>query len=219
MNVIVAMLQVNKYKIMESLVQIHSIQKDKINPEQNPTVGSFLWELVRVILIAFVLMIVFRYFIAEPFIVSGSSMVPNFHNREYLVVNKLKYKFTDPQRGDVIVFKYPKDPSQFFIKRVIGLPGEKVKVENGKVTIFNSEHPDGKVLQEPYLPDQNITFGKNDTVTVGTDEYFMLGDNRLASSDSRVWGVMPKYDIIGTASFRAFPLNELGVLSFPDPSF
>ncbi len=188
------------------------------NPKGQPNVRSFLWELARVIIIAFVIMIGFRFFVAEPFIVSGSSMVPNFHNREYLIVNKLNYRTGEPARGDVIVFKYPKDTSQYFIKRIIGLPGEKVKIEGGKVEIFNSEFPDGKVLDEPYLPNQNVTFGKDDLVTLGSDEYFVLGDNRLASSDSRVWGILPKNDIIGKAWLRVFPLNAFGVTSFPDPS-
>ncbi len=187
-------------------------------PEKTPSVGSFLWELSRIVLIAFIIMIGFRYFVAEPFIVSGSSMVPNFHNQEYLVVNKLTYKFGQPNRGDVIVFKYPKDTSQYFIKRVIGLPGEKVKVENGKVFIYNEQYPDGKVLSEPYLSNQDITFGKNDIVSLGSDEFFVLGDNRLASSDSRIWGILPRHDIVGVAWLRVFPINMFGVADFPKPS-
>lgn len=187
-------------------------------PEKN-SVRSFLWELARIVVIAFVVMIGFRYFVAEPFIVSGSSMVPNFHNREYLVVNKITYRFNEPKRGDVIVFKYPKDTSQYFIKRVIGLPGEKVKVENGRIYIYNSEHPEGSALEEPYLSNQDITFGKDEIVTLGSDEYYVAGDNRLASSDSRVWGILPKHDIIGTAWLRVFPLNALGFPTFPPAEF
>lgn len=188
-------------------------------PEKNVSVGSFLWELARIVVIAFIVMIGFRFFIAEPFIVSGSSMVPNYHNREYLVVNKLSYRFDEPARGDVIVFRYPKDTSQYFIKRIIGMPGEKVKVENGRVYIYNSEHPDGSALEEPYLSNQEITFGNNDLITLGSDEYFVLGDNRLASSDSRVWGVLPKHDIVGTAWLRVFPLNAFGTSEFPSAVF
>ncbi len=195
------------------------VQSTESMPEKTPSVRSFLWELVRVVIIAFVVMIGFRFFVAEPFIVSGSSMVPNFHNREYLVVNKISYRMHEPVRGDVIVFRYPKDPSQYFIKRIIGLPGEKVKVEAGQVVIYNTEHPEGTVLQEPYLPNQSITFGKNDIITLGSDEFFVLGDNRLASSDSRVWGILPREDIVGTAWLRVFPLNTFGKPDFPEPSF
>ena len=191
----------------------------EVPPDKNPSVGSFLWELARIIIIAFVVMIGFRFFVAEPFIVSGSSMVPNYHNREYLVVNKVSYRMHEPKRGDVIVFRYPKDTSQYFIKRIIGLPGEKVKVENGKVYVYNDEHPDGAALSESYLSNQDITFGKNDLVKLGSDEFFVLGDNRLASSDSRVWGVLPREDIVGTAWLRVFPLNTFGTSHFPEPTF
>ena len=199
----------------ENQIQIESSEA----PQQGPGVGSFLWELARVVIVAFIVMVGFRFFIAEPFIVSGSSMVPNYHNREYLVVNKLNYRMNEIKRGDVVVFKYPKDNSQYFIKRIIGLPGEKVKVEGGRVIVYNSEHPEGSVLEEPYLPNENITFGKDDTVTLGSDEFYVLGDNRLASSDSRVWGVLPRHDIVGQAWLRVFPLNTFGITKFPDPSF
>lgn len=193
--------------------------EDASENEQKPTVKSFLWELVRVIIVAFIIMIGFRIFVAEPFVVSGSSMVPNFHNREYLVVDKVSYRFSEPKRGDVIIFRYPKDTTQYFIKRIIGLPGEKVQIDNGRVKLYNSEHPDGSYIDEPYLPSNDITFGKEDIVSLGSDEYFVMGDNRLASSDSRVWGVLPKHDIIGHAFFRAFPLNEFGLPTFTPPQF
>ncbi len=195
------------------------IESEETTPEKTPSVGSFLWELARIVVIAFVIMIGFRFFVAEPFIVSGNSMVPNFHNREYLVVNKMEYRFQDPERGDVIVFKYPKDTSQYFIKRIIGLPGEKVQVQNGNVTIFNDEHPEGAMLTEPYLSNQGITLGKDELITLGSDEFFVLGDNRLASSDSRVWGILPRHDIVGTAWLRVFPLNTFGTPDFPAAIF
>jgi signal peptidase I len=180
--------------------------------------GSFLWELLRLAGAAFVIMLLFRVFIAEPFIVSGSSMVPTYHNQEYLVVNKLGYNFKDPQRGDVIVFRYPKDPKEYFIKRVIGLPGETVRIEAGHVVISNAENPTGKKLDEPYLPNQNVTFGRTDSVTLGSDEYFVLGDNRLASSDSRVWGILPRSDIIGKTWLRVYPFKVFGTLEGPAPT-
>jgi signal peptidase I len=195
------------------------IDSTETTAEKNVSVGSFLWELARIVVIAFVVMIGFRFFVAEPFIVSGSSMVPNFHNREYLVVNKMSYRLHEPKRGDVIVFRYPKDTSQYFIKRIIGLPGEKVKVENGRVYIYNQEHPEGSALEEDYLSNQDITFGNNELTSLGSDEYFVLGDNRLASSDSRVWGILPKNDIVGTAWLRVFPIAAFGTPDFPEAKF
>ncbi|HMQ01804.1 MAG TPA: signal peptidase I [Candidatus Doudnabacteria bacterium] len=197
----------------EQKIVIESAGED----EQNPTTGSFLWELVRIIVIAFILMVGFRVFVAEPFVVSGSSMVPNFHNKEYLVVDKISYRFGEPVRGDVIIFKYPKDTSQYFIKRIIGLPGERILVDNGKVKIFNEQFPDGMVITEPYLTNNDSTFGKSDIVSLGSSEYYVLGDNRLASSDSRVWGIMPAHNIVGKAWFRAFPISEFGFPRFPEP--
>ena len=187
--------------------------------ESSPSIGSFVWELARVVIIAFVVMLAFRIFVAEPFIVSGQSMAPTFHNREYLIINKIGYRLHVAERGDVIVFKFPRDTSQYFIKRVIGLPGEKVKIGDGRVTIYSDEHPDGQVLDEPYLVNQNITLGGEGTVTLGSEEYFVLGDNRQASSDSRVWGVLPKHDIVGKAWLRVFPLGDFGVIQHPSLAF
>lgn len=178
--------------------------------KKSSSLSQFAWEFIKILVIAFVLMVGFRTFIAEPYVVSGVSMVPNFHNREYIIVSKLPQRFNALSRGDVIVFKYPKDTSQYFIKRVIGLPGEKVKIANGKVYIYNAHYPDGHELGEPYLSNQDITFGKDDLVTLGSDEFYVLGDNRLQSSDSRIWGVVPRQDIIGTAWIRLFPLNAIG---------
>ncbi len=176
--------------------------------ETAQTIGSFIWELVRVFVIALAIIVPLRIFIAEPFIVSGSSMVPNFHNREYLIIDKISYRSNEPERGQVIVLRYPKDPSQYFIKRIIGLPGETVKVDQGSVYIYNDANPTGLKLGEEYLPNEGITFGSNEPITLGSEEYFVLGDNRLASSDSRVWGILPKEDIIGKVWVRVFPLSE-----------
>jgi signal peptidase I len=174
------------------------------------TIGSFIWELVRVFVIALLIIVPLRVFIAEPFIVSGSSMVPNYHNREYLIIDKVSYRQHEPQRGDVVVLRYPKDPTQYFIKRVIALPGETVKIDKGSVFIFNKETPNGTQLDEQYLPNQGITFGSAEPVTLGPDEFFVLGDNRLASSDSRVWGILPKDEIVGRVWLRVFPLQNFG---------
>ncbi len=174
------------------------------------TIGSFIWELVRVFIIALAIIVPLRIFVAEPFIVSGSSMVPNFHNREYLIIDKISYRSNEPDRGEVIVLRYPKDPSQYFIKRIIGLPGETIKVDQGSVYIYNEANPTGLKLEEEYLPNDGITFGSNDPVTLGSDQYYVLGDNRLASSDSRVWGILPEEDIIGKVWVRVFPITSFG---------
>lgn len=185
------------------------------SPSYLQSAGAFVWDLVKILLIALIIIVPFRMFVAEPFVVSGSSMVPNFHNYDYLIVDRLSYHTGSPQRGDVIVLLYPKDTSQFFIKRIIGLPGETVQIQNGYVTIVNSEHPSGFRLNEPYLTSQTETLGSPQKTTLGSGEYFVLGDNRTASSDSRVWGILPRNDIVGRVWIRVYPFSTAGFMHTP----
>ncbi len=186
-----------------------------------------VWDFLKIILVAVIIIIPIRYFVFQPFVVSGASMEPTFENGEYLVIDELTYHFSDPQRGQVVVMHYPKDPKQYFIKRVIGLPGEKIEIDNGKVTIFNKQYPNGQVLDEPYLSSQSFSYphdaevvGGRKILTLGQDEYFMMGDNRLASSDSRDWGPLKRSEMVGKVFLRALPLNEFEVFAkTPDYSF
>ena len=177
------------------------------NAEQKKKKGFFR-EIVEFALIALVIVIPFRMFIAQPFVVNGASMDPTFLHGEYLIVDQLSYRFDNPKRGSVLIFKYPKDPSKYFIKRVIGLPGETVKISRGKVTIINSSHPEGMTLDEPY-----IRYEKKDSfeMTLSNGEYFVMGDNRLGSADSRVWGALPEEDIVGRPVLRLFPISKLSL--------
>lgn len=182
-------------------------------------IGSFFWELIKVFLIAVAIIIPIRYFLVQPFFVRGASMEPNFEEGEYLVIDELSYRFREPQRGEVIVFHYPENPSQYFIKRIIGLPGETVRVENGRVIIQNSQYPQGAVLDESSYLSSSVRTGGNLTTQLGSDEYFVMGDNRPASSDSRTWGSLKKNLIVGRAWIRAFPFDRLGVFDFSKPGF
>jgi signal peptidase I len=187
-------------------------------PKRQDNGWLFIWDLVKVVVIALVIIIPIRYYVIQPFIVSGSSMQPTFQNGQYLIVNELGYHIHSPQRGDVIVFKYPLNTSEYFIKRVIGLPGEKVFISNGKVTIYNAANPNGFVLDESYLPNGLYTEATSAApITLGENEYFVLGDNRPASSDSRYWGDVPSDDIVGKVVLRAYPFNQLS--TFPTPSY
>lgn len=187
------------------------------SPSATKAIGSFIFDLIKILVVALIIIIPFRMFIAEPFVVSGSSMLPNFHDRDYLIIDRLSYHTASPQRGDVIVLKYPKDTSQFFIKRIIGLPGETVSFNQGHVIVTNDQHPDGWVLDEPYLPIQTETFGSPAPVHLGSGEYFVLGDNRTASSDSRVWGILPADDIVGRVWLRVFPASRY--MHFTTPTY
>ena len=171
---------------------------------------GFIGEVIRFSLIALLVVLPIRLFIAQPFIVSGASMEATFSTGEYLIVDQLTYHFEDPERGDVIVFRYPRDPSKFFIKRVIGIPGDTVSIDGDRVTISNNEHRDGVVLEESYV----LAMNSDTTLTesLGGEEYFVMGDNRDASSDSRMWGVLQRDKIIGRAFFRLFPLTEISIL-------
>ncbi len=171
---------------------------------------SSLMEIFRFALIAILIVVPIRLFIAQPFIVSGASMEDTFHSGEYLIVDQVTYKFEKPNRGDVIVFRYPRDPSKFFIKRVIGLPGDTVTIEDGMVTITNEANPTGMVLSEDYA--ETMPPAAKLVETTGAREYFVMGDNRDESSDSRAWGVLQEERIIGRAWLRLFPPQEVDYL-------
>lgn len=167
------------------------------------------WELLRFAIIALAIVIPIRIFIAQPFIVSGSSMVPTFEDKEYLIVDEISYRINDPKRDDVVIFRYPNDQKKFFIKRIIGLPNEIVDIKGTEITITNKEHPDGFKLDQSFIKnniDSNVHY------ELKSDEYFVMGDNRPASYDSRSWGAVPKKLLIGKAFLRLFPISKIDLL-------
>ena len=171
----------------------------------------FIWEIVKIVAISLAIIIPIRYYLVQPFFVRGASMEPNFDNGEYLVVDELSYRLREPGRGEVIVFKFPKDPSQYYIKRIIGLPKETVEIKNNQVIIYNQEFKDGEVLNESVYSVNGQHIWGNVKMNLGEDEYFVLGDNRGASSDSRQWGSLPQKYIIGRVWLRAWPFNKAEV--------
>ncbi len=169
--------------------------------------------MLETIAIAVAAVILVRTFVAQPFLVSGSSMEPTFVNGDYLLVDELTYYLRAPERGEVIVFKYPENPSSYFIKRIIGLPGETINIKSGTVSVIDR----GKsvVLREPYI-DQPMN-AANFEETLGSNQYFVMGDNRNFSFDSRSWGPLPTADIIGVVRLRLWPLQT--VKAFGAPSY
>ena len=174
-----------------------------------------LWEIAKVVFFGLAIMLAIRYYIAQPFIVKGASMEPNFADGQYLIVDEASYYLREPRRGEVVVFHYPNGPSQYFIKRIIGLPGEEVVRQNGKIEIINHENPQGFMLGEQYL-DTTLGTYPDGTTKLAANQYFVLGDNRRASSDSRFWGALGKNFIVGRVVLRAWPFSDFGIISRGD---
>jgi signal peptidase I len=177
----------------------------------------FILEVIKIVVLAAVIVIPIRYFLFQPFFVQGISMEPNFQNGDYLIIDEISYRLREPQRGEVIVFKYPQNPSQRYIKRIIGLPGETIEVKDNQVIIFDGQ--ESQVLDESnYLPSYLKTPG-NVRLTLKEDQYFVLGDNRTASFDSRRWGPLPAKNIVGRVAIRAWPLTAFAEVITPDYNY
>ncbi|MBU1166785.1 signal peptidase I [Patescibacteria group bacterium] len=189
--------------------------KKDLEDKNKSSFGSFVLELIKIVVICLAIIIPVRFFLIQPFFVRGDSMEPNFSDREYLIIDEISYRFSEPERGDVIVFRYPKDPSQYYIKRIIGLPGETLEIDDGRVIVLNEDHKKGVEVKEFYLPDDFDTPGDS-KIELGAEEYFVLGDNRRASSDSRVWGALPQNYIVGKVWLRALPVNKAQAFQAPE---
>jgi signal peptidase I len=177
------------------------------NAHDNQTFWHGVREWIKVIVIALIISLPIRFFVAEPFVVEGASMDPTFSSGQFLIVDRLSYHIGTPARGDVTIFKYPNNPHVYYIKRMIGLPGETVRITDGNISIINSTHPEGFELHEPYI---NAPYRSHDTstMTLGPSQYFVMGDNRTQSSDSRSWGPLDEKFIVGRPLIRLFPLTS-----------
>jgi signal peptidase I len=176
-----------------------------------------VWDTVKVLLISLAIILPIRAYVVQPFFVRGASMDPSFYDGEYLIVDELSYSLDlrSPRRGDVIIFHYPKDRSQHYIKRIIGLPGERVVIQDGIVTVVNTDYPTGLRLDENSYLDPNEFTDGSINIRLGANEYFVLGDNRDRSSDSRAWGTVPRELIVGRAWIRVLPVARAGALETP----
>jgi len=176
---------------------------------------SFLIDTVQTLLLVFAVFLAIYVFLFRPFQVSGDSMRPTFHNKQYILTNLIVLKFEKPKLGDVIVFKAPPSPEKDYIKRVIGVPGDTVNLNDGRV------YRNGNLLDESkYLNSSVKTYGgsflsEGNPVTVPSDSYLVMGDNRSGSSDSREWGFVPEKNVIGQSLFVYWPLNRMEIISNP----
>lgn len=188
-------------------------QDNKINKALRG-VGLFILEIIKIGVLAGITIAFVRYYLFKPFYVKGASMEPNFYDHEYLIIDELTYRFRLIERGEVIVFRYPNNPKEYFLKRIVGLPGERVKVNNGHITIYNDAHPEGVQIQESYLSPDLQTVGEKVTV-LASHQYFVLGDNRPNSFDSRRFGPIDRSSIVGRAWLRGWPVNRMQIFSAP----
>jgi signal peptidase I len=173
------------------------------------SVASSIIDALQPIVMAFAIFMMVYLFLFQPHKVDGSSMYPNFHDKEFILTDKISYRRVDPARGDVIIFHAPPPYDSDFIKRIIGLPGETIMINNGEVYI------NGKKLDEPYIPQNYVTSEKSflrDGVPYDIPEgyYMVMGDNRGFSSDSREWGPIAKKAIVGKAWLRYWPPDQMG---------
>jgi len=206
-------------KVPDTSGNAESSTTQKESGVENTTIPPFLgkkrehfgFELLKIVVLAIIIVTPIRVFIAQPFIVSGASMDETFRDGQYLIVDQLTYRFNEPERGDVIIFRFPLEPSKFFIKRIIGLPHDQVILQGNAVIIINAENPEGLVLDEWYLSPENRKNGPSST-TLAAGEYFVMGDNRRESSDSRTWGSLNEELIIGRALVRLFPVSSFKIL-------
>ena len=204
----------------QKLVQPKEPPTKKTEPEHSTTthiigtIGLFFLELVKIAVLAGITIGVVRHFLFKPFYVKGQSMEPNFFSGDYLIIDELTYRFREPERGEVFVIKAPLPTTKdFYLKRVVAMPGERVRIEDNKVIIYNDSYPKGMVLKEPYLTED--TPGSVN-YTLGPDQYFVLGDNRDASFDSRRFGPIDRKDIIGKTWLRGWPFTRVGLFDTPD---
>lgn len=175
---------------------------------------SSVIEIAEIAFIAIAAVFLIRTFLVQPFLVSGGSMSPNFSDGDYLLVDQLTFRMREPQRGEVAVFHSPNDESTYFIKRIIGLPGEEIKVREGQVIVVNDEFPEGFILREDYLSRGTLTTGNTDII-LENGEYFVLGDNRSYSFDSRSWGKLGGDEIVGLVRMRLWPPTNATVFASP----
>lgn len=190
------------------------LQEQQTDQSPRSTKAEYVGEFLKIFITAAAIILPIRLFLVQPFYVKGASMEPNFYENEYLIIDKITPIFRQYQRGEVIVFRYPKSDNRFLIKRVIGLPGESIDIRNQQIRITNKQYPNGLILdEETYNPrelrDVPVSF------TLTNNEFFVLGDNRPVSLDSESFGPITKDQIVGRVFFRGLPISRVTLIKSP----
>lgn len=188
---------------------LEKLRQKEITQKKGMNWRGVIKELITIVIIVFGIVIPFRAYVAEPYLVDGRSMDPTFETGDYLIVDKISNQAKHPERNSVVVFKYPNDTSKNFIKRIIGLPGETIIVNNNTVKIINSENPDGFLINQSYVEHESVL---NVEKKLGEDEYFVMGDNRKDSYDSRYWGPLKREFILGKPIIQLLPISNISVM-------
>ncbi|MCR4280297.1 MAG: signal peptidase I [Candidatus Komeilibacteria bacterium] len=179
--------------------------------------GGFVLEMVKLLLISLLIVVPIRAYVVQPFYVDGASMEPNFHDGEYLIVDEISYRFTEPVRGEIVIFHPPTNNRVFYIKRLIGLPGERVVIDDGEIKVYQEGESEPFFVDETeYLSaDYQLRESESHDVTLAESEYFLMGDNRRSSLDSRRLGPIPEKAIKGKVLLRAFPFDKFEIINSP----
>ncbi len=198
---------------------LKDIKENEFKQEStSDSVKQFITEIFKIVITALVIVIPVRYYVIQPFYVKGESMEHTYKNGDYLIINEIGYRFGEPVRGDVVVLRPPNDPSDFYIKRIIGLPGERIQIKDGFVYLLDENNNSTK-MPEPYLSDDVITsdavFTKDPVITLRDDEYLVLGDNREHSTDSRIFGPVKRSALVGKTMLRAWPISRFELIKNP----
>jgi len=192
------------------------IEAEPLQPSVFSKFGNFIWEIIKIVVVSLAIIVPVRMFVIQPFIVEGASMEPNFENGQYLIVDEISYRFAAPVRGEVVIFHPPYDTKAYYIKRIIALPGEALEIKGGDIYIYNAASPQGFKLSEDYLTDSRILTGDQKKIVLGANEYYLIGDNRTNSLDSRKFGPVKFEEIRGRALFRAYPFSQFTVFKKPN---
>ncbi len=191
-----------------NVIELEDMNIENRSSVENSQKNSLFKEIIKTVVIIAIIVVPIRTFVAQPFVVHGSSMYPTLHSGEYLIVDQISYKFREPERGDIIILRYPKNPKVFFVKRIIGLPNETISIKEGLVEIIDK---DGKQFEidENYVSDEKKLKENMSSLKLGAEEYFVMGDNRTESSDSRSWGTLERKMVVGRPVMRLLPISKI----------